>query len=105
MKFQITEEFTRFAKKLPKKDRAKLYATIKKIEELGVIVAIKNQWVKKIDDDLYEIRSKFGSSIQRAFYFQLIGDTYVITSGFTKKTQKTPLNEINKAKNIRKRYK
>ncbi|MDO5457923.1 MAG: type II toxin-antitoxin system RelE/ParE family toxin [Atopococcus tabaci] len=51
------------------------------------------------------MRSKFGSNIQRAFYFQLIDDTYIITSGFTKKTQKTPLNEINKAKNIRKRFK
>jgi len=62
------------------------------------------QWVKLIEKDLYEIRSKLASNIQRAFYFQVVNNEYYITSGFTKKTQKTPKREIDKAKEIKRKF-
>ena len=39
------------------------------------------KWVKKLDNNLYEIRSKFGSNIQRAIYFQKVNNEYIITHG------------------------
>ena len=63
------------------------------------------EWVKKLDNDIYEIRSKVGSNIQRALYFQKVGNEYLITHGFTKKTKKTPKTEIERAKSIRDKYK
>jgi phage-related protein len=51
------------------------------------------------------MRSKVGSNIQRALYFQKINQIYVITHGFTKKTEKTPRAEIEKAERIMRRYK
>jgi phage-related protein len=68
------------------------------------VEAVKMQWVKKLDDGLYEVRSKLGSNDQRAVYFQDFGSCYLITHEFTKKTSKTPQSEIEKAKRIRKQY-
>ncbi|WP_161879721.1 type II toxin-antitoxin system RelE/ParE family toxin [Alkalibacterium sp. MB6] len=66
---------------------------------------IQGKCIKKLEKDLYEIRSIQGSDIQRAIYFQIKDDYYYITHGFTKKTQKTPKREINKARNVRASFK
>lgn len=99
-----TSLFEEFLYSIPEKDQAKLLAVIHNTEEMGLEVARKMQWVKKLDDDLYELRSKVGNNIQRAIYFQKIGSQYIITHGFTKKSQKTPSQEINRAKEIRDIY-
>ena len=89
-----TSEFEDFLNSIPEKDSAKLLATISKTME----------WVKKIEADLFELRSKVGSNIQRAIYFQKVGNDYLITHGFTKKQQKTPKSEIQHAKSVREKY-
>jgi len=90
---------------LPIKDLAKLKATIYNVEEYGLYVSERMEWVKKIDDDLYEVRSKLGSNIQRILYFHIIQSKYMLTNGFTKKTEKTPPRVIEHAKRLRKEYK
>lgn len=97
-------EFEHFLDCLPDKDAAKLVSTIQKIEEYGLSVAVRQEWVKKLDKNLYEIRSKRSTNIQRALYFQVVDTKYVITHGFTKKTQKTPPSEISTAKKQRDFY-
>ena len=99
-----TSEFEDFLDSLPDKDAAKLLAIIAKTEDHGLLVAKRMKWVKKLDDNLYELRSKQGKDIQRALYFQKIGNHFLITHGFTKKDQKTPRTEIEHAKEIRKRF-
>lgn len=99
--YNDVNSFKKFLDSLPKKDRAKLLETIAKVENNGLLQSQKMQWTKKIDNNLYEIRSKFSSNIQRAIYFHYENNEYVITHGFTKKTQKTPTNEISKAKHTR----
>lgn len=89
---------------LPAKDVSKLDAVIAKIQEQGIPVALKMQWVKKLDDEIWEIRSTFASNTQRACYFRIQGTNYLITHGFTKKTQKTPQSEIDKAHTIKNAY-
>lgn len=98
------DEFIEWLRTLPKKDSAKLLRTIDKTEEQGLLVAQRLQWVKKIDVNLYELRSKLGSNIQRALYFHVQSNRYVITHGFTKKTQKTPTTEITHALALRKEW-
>ncbi|MDF7638177.1 type II toxin-antitoxin system RelE/ParE family toxin [Lactobacillus sp. ESL0791] len=97
-------EFNEFFAKLPKKDQQKLDATIKAIEEYGLLVAIQQEWIKRLDANLYEIRSKLGSNIQRGLYFHVDNNDCMITHGFIKKTQKTAVREINHAKIIRAEY-
>lgn len=97
-------EFIEFLQSLPLKDKQKLLATISMIQEHGLLVAQRMEWVKKLDNDIFEIRSKVSSNIQRALYFHVIDDRYIITHGFTKKTQKTPINEIEHAKKLKKEF-
>lgn len=51
-----------------------------------------------------EIRSKVSSNIQRALYFHVINNRYIITHGFTKKTQKTPRSEIKHARQLKQEF-
>lgn len=97
-------EFEEFYNSLPTKDRNKLRATIDMIEEAGIQAAIQLEWVKKLDSEIYEIRSKISSNIQRALYFHVRNNQYIITHGFTKKTQKTPTKEIIKAEQIKEEF-
>lgn len=96
--------FEDFLHSLPDKDQAKLLTTIEKIEMNGLLTSMRMKWIKKLDNNLYEIRSKLGSNIQRAIYFQKVDNVYLITHGFTKKSQKTPVNEINRAKSLKETY-
>jgi len=89
---------------LPKKDKQKLLATIDVIQEKGLLIAQRMEWVKKLDNDIFEIRSKVSSNIRRALYFHAVDDRYIITHGFTKKTQKTPSSEIKHAKELKKEF-
>ena len=102
--FKTLKDKIQFVHDLPYKDRIKLLTTIQKIEEKGIQIAIRMKWVKKLDNNLYEIRSKFGSNIQRAIYFQKVNNEYIITHGFTKKTQETPKREIAHGMNSIERY-
>ena len=97
-------EFEEFYNSLPTKDRNKLRATIDMIEKAGIQPAIQLEWVKKLNSEIYEIRSKISSNIQRALYFHIKNNQYIITHGFTKKTQKTPTKEIKKAKQIKQEF-
>lgn len=97
-------EFIEFLQTLPQKDKQKLLATISVIQEQGLLVAQRMKWIKKLDNDIFEIRSKVSSNIQRALYFHVVDNRYVITHGFTKKTQTTPASEIRHAKELKKEF-
>lgn len=94
--------FEEWANRLPSKDRNKLLATIQKASECGLAIALQQQWIKKLDKVIWEVRSAFGSNIQRVLFFkENREETYLITHGFTKKSQKTPRAEITRAHHIR----
>lgn len=100
------DEFVEWLQELPIKDRAKLMQTITDTQEQGLLVAQRMKWVKKIEGEknLYELRSKVATNIQRAMYFHVESTKYVITHGFTKKEQKTPRSEIKHAIELRKEW-
>ncbi|HAT55451.1 MAG TPA: type II toxin-antitoxin system RelE/ParE family toxin [Lactobacillus sp.] len=104
VQFERSLEFQAFLDSLMVRDKIRLLARINQIEVSGMQVAISKKWVKKIESNLFEIRSQVGSNIQRALYFHNIGNQYLILTGFTKKTQKTPRHEIQRAKQVRNKY-
>jgi len=55
-------------------------------------------------DGIYEMRIKLGSNIYRVFCCFDEGRLIILFNGFKKKTQKTPGQEIEKAKRIQKEY-
>ena len=102
--FYDHKEFVQFLNQLFYKDRDKLLLTINNIETMGIPIASRMKWTKKLGNNLYEIRSKRSTNIQRCLYFQVIDNQYVVTNAFTKKTNKTPRREIRKAINRRNQY-
>lgn len=56
---------------------------------------------KPLGDGIFELRAQMGNNITRVLYFFFIGNKAILTNGFVKKTQKTPANEIEKAKRYR----
>ncbi len=97
-------EFIEFLQSIPEKDKQKLLATINVIQEQGLLAAQRMEWVKKLDSDIFEISSKVSSNIKHALYFHIVDDSFIITHGFTKKTQKTPTAEIQHAKALKKEF-
>jgi len=55
-------------------------------------------------EGLYEIRIEFNSNIYRIFCCFDEGKVIVLLNGFQKKTQKTPLQEIDKALKMKEEY-
>ena len=53
---------------------------------------------------LYEIKIKVGTDIYRIFCFFDHGNLIILLNGFQKKSVKTPKNEIEKAKHLKKKY-
>ena len=85
-----------FLADLPQKHHAKTLREIDILEKYGT--NLTEPHVKHIEGKLWELRIKFASDISRIFYFFAIDSDIILLSGFIKKTQKTPMSEINKAK-------
>lgn len=85
------------------KVQTKILQIMRIIEEIEIIP--KNH-LKHIEgtDGLYEIRVMFASNLFRVFCFFDDGRLIVLLSGFKKKRQKTPKNEIEKAVKLMKEY-
>ncbi len=74
-------------------------ALIRRLETVGQLMIPD---AKKIDDDLFELRLRYENNQYRAFYCYAVGDLIYVLSGFVKKTQKTPVQEIRRAHKIMK---
>lgn len=55
-------------------------------------------------DGLWEVRISAGNGIFRIFCFFDKGNLIILLSGFQKKAQKTPKNEIKRAERLKKEY-
>ncbi len=59
--------------------------------------------IRKIETNLWEVRSKIKDGIARVF-FTVDDNTMILLHGFVKKSQTTPLSELETAKTRRRRY-
>ena len=85
------------------KERAKIFAYIEKLVELkNSGIQPKENLSKHLEDGIFELRVSFENRISRSFYFYEMEKRIIFTHGFVKKEQKTPKNEIERAKYIRK---
>lgn len=91
-----------FIDSLDVKMAAKVIWTIKLFQEEGCDLRLP--YSEYLIDGIYELRAKQGNNISRVMYFFVIGNKAVLTHGFTKKTQKTPIKEIERAKRYRDDY-
>ena len=95
--------FIEFFVKQREKVQDKITWTLELIEQLE---KVPETYLKHIEntDGLYEVRVKQGSDIFRIFCFFDKGKLIILANGFQKKTQKTPIKEIDKALKIKEEY-
>ncbi|OGV98841.1 MAG: hypothetical protein A3I04_07805 [Nitrospinae bacterium RIFCSPLOWO2_02_FULL_39_110] len=92
-----------FLDSLSIKERAKMFTYIDKLIELkNSGIQPKENLSKHLEDGIFELRVSFENRISRSLYFYESEKKIIFTHGFLKKEQKTPKNEIKKAKSIRK---
>lgn len=91
-----------FLNSLDKKMLAKMTRTISALQESGS--DLREPYSKHLDDEIFELRAQVASNTTRVLYFFVLGHRVILTNGFIKKTLKTPISEINKAKAYRKEY-
>ncbi|OGP74630.1 MAG: hypothetical protein A2V86_06950 [Deltaproteobacteria bacterium RBG_16_49_23] len=87
------EPVREWLKELPREDRRQIGEDIKTVQigwPLGMPL------IRKINKDLWEVRTALVSGIARVF-FAVDGDYMILLHGFIKKSQKTPQNELKKA--------
>jgi phage-related protein len=87
---------------LDNKMSAKVYRTLVILENNGP--ALREPYSKYLDDGIFELRIKISTNLARVLYFFYVGQRIVATHGFTKKTKKTPPDEIGRAKAYRKAF-
>ena len=92
-----------FISTLDYKMKAKVYRLLTMVSENGP--ELREPYSKHLNDGIFELRAQFGSNIARVLYFFFIGRKIIVTNGFIKKTQKTPIAEIERAKAYRDEYK
>ena len=89
-----------FVDSLDEKAAARIDAFIERLRLSGN--RMQGKFVKKLTDDIFELRVKQFDRIFRVLFFYQPGMLIVITSGFQKKTQETPPGEITRAELLRK---
>jgi phage-related protein len=95
--------FEKFLQAQTRKVQDKVFKIIEIIETYEQVPTTYLKIIKGTDG-LYEARIKLGSNIWRVFCFFDKGKLVILLNGFTKKTQKTPLKEIDKALRLKKEY-
>lgn len=88
-----------FILSLDKKMQAKVFMILELLEEKGP--RLREPFSKSLGDGIFEVRAQIGSDISRVLYFFVVGRKIILTSGFVKKTRKTPPSEISRAKRYR----
>jgi phage-related protein len=89
-----------FVDSLDDKAAARIDAFIERLRVYGN--RMQGKFVKKLTDDIFELRVKQFDRIFRVLFFYQPGMLIVITSGFQKKTEQTPPAEITRAEQLRK---
>jgi len=84
-----------FVESLDDKTAARIDAFIERLRTYGN--RMEGKFVKKLTDDLFELRVKQFDLIFRVLFFYQPGRLVVITSGFQKKSEQTPPAEIARA--------
>jgi phage-related protein len=98
-----TSPVEEFLDSLTGKQAQKVLWVLQLIEELN---EIPRQYFKKVVDSegIWEVRIQFGNDIFRLFGFFNGSTLLILTNGFAKKTQKTPMQVIALAVHRKKEY-
>ena len=97
------DDFGEFYNKQTQKVKERILWTIRLIRD---IQRVPEQYLKHLEgtDGLYEIRVSSGNNIFRIFCFFDEGQLVILLNAFQKETQKTPTDELERARKLKKQY-
>lgn len=97
------DHFKRFRKTLERETLRKLYQVLTLIMTIEVV---PSKFLKAIEGrkGLFEIRMEQGGNIYRVFCCFDEGNLVILFNGFQKKTQKSPVELLDKAEMLMKKY-
>ncbi len=92
-----------FLRTLPTKEREKLIWVLALVRDIPMV---PQEYFKKLQntDGIWEVRAQHGNNAFRLLGFLDEGKLVVLTNAFSKKTQKTPPQEIALAEQRKKEY-
>jgi putative addiction module killer protein len=93
--------FIDFLNSLTEQEKKKVFYVL---EMLKVHERISTKFIKHIVDGIFELRVEYNGNIYRLFFIFDKENIVVLFNGFQKKSQKTPQNEIEKAKQLKNEY-
>jgi phage-related protein len=93
--------YSDFMSKLSEKEQMKIRRALLLFSE---VERVPSHFIKYIEDDIYEFRINYGNNEFRIFFIYDGEKLVILFNAFRKKTQKTPQNEITKAKRLKKEY-
>ena len=91
-----------FLDSLDVKMRTKALGSIEILATFGN--TLREPYSKSMGDGLFELRIRFAKDITRIFYFFVVDNKIILTSGFIKKSLKSPQSEIKLAKKYKADY-
>ena len=91
-----------FLESLDIKAQAKIDRNIQLLKARGPQLGMP--FTRHLQDGIFELRTQSGNDIFRILFYFRKTKMILLTNGFTKYTQKTPRNEIEKAKKYRADY-
>lgn len=92
-----TSYATKFIDSLDSRSRGKVLKLIDFLQKFGNLLGMPHS--KHIDVNLYELRARGQQEIRIFYTFR--SNQAVLLHGFIKKSQKTPIGEINQAQKIK----
>lgn len=97
------DHFEKFLLSQPKKVQDKIFKVIEAIETYQ---RIPSHFLRRMTgtQGLYEARIRLGSNIYRVFCFFDDNKLVILLNGFVKKSQKTPVREIERAEKLMAQY-
>jgi len=81
-----------FIDALPNETQAKVFRIIDLLGEYGAL--LKEPYTRQVRGKIRELRLKDRQGAIRILYFTYTGRRFILLHGFIKKTEKTPLREI-----------
>ncbi|CAH0419364.1 type II toxin-antitoxin system RelE/ParE family toxin [Periweissella ghanensis] len=76
--------FAEYYQQLPVRDREKLLALLTQMQEVNLLIAQRQLWVRRVARDFYELRCYVDKGIMHCAYFFVTTDHYVLTNAYFK---------------------
>lgn len=96
--------FFEYYNQLPMKDRQKLMALLKQLQEVNLLIAQRQSWVRYCSKGLYELRCYIDHGISHCVYFFVTDKNLILTHAYLKKGPKEAKQQKLIAERLRKEW-